>query len=362
MIKSNKILQVGSLLVSLLILSSLAIVKQGEWMGYELRAKQKAMQSVSNDTLRTLADGSMVVNTTHLANGITGYGGKVPLEITVKDGKVVHVKALPNNETPDFFNEASTLLNRWNGKTVKEALDTEVDAVSGATFSSKAIIANMKHGLEYVSNHGGQTEESPANSFDCSAKNIIGLAVVLMAAILPIFVKNRKYRLCQLVLNVVVLGFWCGTFLSYTFLIGTVAHGLNVLGFIIPTIMLITAFIYPLFGKKSYYCTNVCPFGSLQQLAGTCVKYKVKMKPTVLHRLDLFRQLVWVVLMLCIWGGVWSEWTDYEPFSAFIFESASWVVFTLAGVFLLLSLIVTRPYCRFVCPMGTLLKISQSSK
>ncbi len=369
----NKIQQVCSLVVCLLLLSSLAIVKQGEWMGHELKPKAEVAKIVDNDTLRTLPDGSVVINTTGLGADISGYAGKVPLEITVKDGKVMAVKALANAETPDFFELASSLLTSWNGKTIEEAMAQKVDAVSGATFSSKAIIGNVQRGLQYAQKQQTLSGESNGEgskgglsaalgAFDCSAKNIAGLIVVLMAAILPLFVKNRKYHLCQLVLNVVVLGFWCGAFLSYTSLIGYMAHGINILAVIIPFVMLLTAFVYPLFGKKTYYCTHVCPFGSLQQVAGTCVKYKVKMGRKTLQRLDLFRQVLWALLMLCIWGGVWSSWTDYEPFSAFIFQSASWVVIVLAAVFVLLSLVVTRPYCRFVCPMGTLFKLSQVSK
>lgn len=385
----NKIQQVCSLLVCLLLLSSLAIVKQGEWMGHELKPKVETSETskssdvsmtsetskkAANDTLRTLADGSMVINTTALASDISGYGGKVPLEITIKEGKIVGVKALDNAETKDFFDQASALLTKWNGKTIDEAKGMKVDAVSGATFSSKAIIGNMQRGLQYAQKQEALASQNDADgflggsgsstlgSFDMSAKNVVGLIVVLMAAILPLFIKNRKYHLCQLVLNVVVLGFWCGAFLSYTSLIGYMAHGINVLALLVPCIMLITAFVYPLFGKKTYYCTHVCPFGSLQQVAGKCLKYKVKMGRQTLKRLDLFRQVLWALLMLCIWGGVWSDWTDYEPFSAFIFQSASWVVIVLAAVFVLLSLVVTRPYCRFVCPMGTLLKLSQTSK
>ena len=365
---ANKIQQVCSLLVCLIILSSLAIVKYGEWMGMELKPKTETAKNVANDTLRTLADGSMVVNTSALASDISGYAGKVPLEITVKDGKVVNVKALDNGETKDFFDQASALLTSWNGKTVDEAMQMKVDAVSGATFSSKAIIGNMQRGLQYAKKQqtlGAESDGeglSSVNGFDCSAKNIAGLVVVLMAAILPLFIKNKKYHLCQLMLNIVVLGFWCGAFLSYTSLIGYMAHGINIFAVMIPCIMIVTAFIYPLFGKKTYYCTHVCPFGSLQQVAGKCVKYKVKMSRNTVRRLDIFRQVLWALLMICIWGGVWSDWTDYEPFSAFIFQSASWVVIALASAFVLLSLIVTRPYCRFVCPMGTFLKLSQATK
>ena len=98
---------------------------------------------------------------------------------------------------------------------------------------------------------------------------------------------------------------------------------MEISGNIIATVMLITAFIYPLFGKKSHYCTHVCPYGSLQQIAGRGMKYKIKMSPLAIKRLDKVRKLIWALLMICIWGGVWSEWTDYEPFSAFIFRSAS---------------------------------------
>ncbi len=356
---TSKIQQVCSLLVCLLLLSSLAIVKHGEWMGHELKPKTETKKNVDNDTLRTLPDGSTVINTKALGDDIQGYAGKVPLEITVKDGKVLSVKALDNAETPDFFEQASTLLARWNGKTLEEAQAMKVDAVSGATFSSKAIIANMQRGLQYAQGRQAlaSAKDGMASGLDCSAKNIAGLVVVLMAAILPLFVKNRKYRLCQLVLNVVVLGFWCGAFLSYSSLLGYMAHGIDVLAVVIPAVMLLTAFVYPLFGKKAYYCTHVCPFGSLQQVAGKCVKYKVRMSQKALRRLDLFRQILWAVLMLCIWSGVWADWTDYEPFSAFIFLSASWVVIALAAVFVLLSLVVTRPYCRFVCPTGNLLRL-----
>ena len=64
--------------------------------------------------------------------------------------------------------------------------------------------------------------------------------------------------------------------------------------------------------------------------------------------------------MLLMLTGVWSEWMNYELFIAFIFKSASWVIILLAIVFVLLSIFVPRPYCRFVCPMGSLFKLSST--
>lgn len=359
--RADKLRQMLSLLAVFLMILAVSIRRDGKWLGHGLKEKKATVVTEARqDTMHTLADGTIVINTTDLGKDIIGYGGTVPLEILIKEDKVAEVKALPNTETPDFFEKAKTLLTKWNGKTLDEAATLEVDAVSGATFSSKAIIGNMQRGLQYA--RQSTEEQSIWAQFDLSTKSIAGLLVVLMAAIIPLFYKNKTYRLVQQLLNVAVLGFWCGSFLCYSAFIGFASNGMNVFALLVPVIMLITAFIYPLFGKKTYYCTNICPLGSLQELTGKCVKYNLKMKSKTVKRLDTFREALWAVLMLCLWTGVWFDWVDYEPFSAFIFRSASWVAIVIGVVFVLLSTVIMRPYCRFVCPTGTLFKIGQSSK
>ena len=354
---SGKLQQLLSLLTCVLLVMAVSNRRDGKVLGHEL--KQQQADSTKTETMVVLEDGSVRLNTTELGKDIIGYGGTVPLEIILEDGRVKSIKALENSETPDFFKEASALLTKWNGHTVEEAQKLKVDAVSGATFSSKAIIGNVQRGLQYAEkNH---VQDSIWAEMDFSSKVIAGLIVVLLAAIVPLFVKDRRYRISQQFLNVIVLGFWCGSFLNFTSMVSYMSNGMNVLTLIVPVIMLITAFVYPLFGKKSYYCTHVCPFGSLQELAGKCVGYKIKMKPKTTKRLDMFRQLLWAVLMLCLWTGVWFDWIDYEPFSAFVFQSASWVVIVIAVVFVALSTVIVRPYCRFVCPTGSLFKYSQQS-
>ena len=53
---------------------------------------------------------------------------------------------------------------------------------------------------------------------------------------------------------------------------------------------------------------------------------------------------------------------NYEMFVAFILQSASWIVIVWALLFIVLSVWVPRPYCRFVCPTGTLFKLAQKIK
>ena len=358
--------RVATLAVCLLVVFSLAMVSQGELLGHCLGGVAEEVRKTDSDTLRIMADGTCVVNTTELAADISGFAGKVPLEIYVKNNRIVNVKALDNAESKEFFGRASVLLDKWKGKTLDEARQMQVDAVSGATYSSNAIIGNMECGIDYANRKLAQSSGSSSvdryGAFDASLKNMLGLVVVLMAAVLPLFVRKRWYLVCQQMLNVGVLGLWCGAFLSYSSMIGYAAHGIVLTTSAIGLVMLFTAFVYPLFDNKHHYCTFVCPLGSLQQLAGRTVNYKFAMKQRTVQRLDIFRQVLWAFLVLLIWSGVWSGWVDYEPFSAFIFQSASWVAIAIATVFVALSFVVARPYCRFVCPTGTLFRLSQTSK
>lgn len=356
---TKKIEQIVILISCLAIMVVAAVERDGKVWGHSLNEEPAdtaaAAGGAAVDTMRTLADGTVVVNTTNLAKDVIGFGGPVPLEIYIKDGKISKVEALKNSETPDFFNQAKALLTRWNGKTVEEAQQMKVDGVSGATFSSRGIIGNMECGLLFAAKNS--KKPSILDKLDLSAKTIVGLVVVLLAAIIPLFYHNKRWRIIQLSLNVIVLGLWCGTFLSWSLFVNFMSNGINVWVSLIPIIMLITAFIYPLFGKKQYYCTNICPFGSLQELAGKTTHNHRKMGPKTVKRLTLFRRILFAVLMILMLTGVWSAWMDYELFTAFIFNSASIVVIILAVVFVLLSVFVPRPYCRFVCPTGTMFKM-----
>lgn len=69
-----------------------------------------------------------------------------------------------------------------------------------------------------------------------------------------------------------------------------------------------------------------------------------------------------MTLLLLMWTGITFDLINYEVFSVFLFDQASLFVLVLAGVSLLLSLVVSRPYCRFVCPTGQLLRWSEGKK
>lgn len=304
-----------------------------------------------------------VIDTREIAADIKGYGGNTPLRITVSNGKVYMIDAQKNAETPEFFSQVEDkLLQQYIGMTPEEVLQSQIDAVSGATLSSRAVMETMERGMAYAINQRITSKKTADDSKLYLVKLILSFSVVLMGTVIPLVAKNRRYRIIQLILNVLILGFWSGTFLSYSLIINYLANGMNLLYSIIPIILLITAFIYPFFGEKSHYCMWLCPLGSLQELAGKCTKYKWKLTAKTLKILDRIRNGLWALLMLLMWSGVCFEWMNYEPFSAFIFTKASWITISIALLFVALSLVINRPYCRFVCPTGNLFRIVQNYK
>lgn len=359
-----------SLVVVMLVLSAAAILRDGRIFGHDLRQTHAAVVSVAqgSDTLEVQPDGTFVVNTRVLAKDVQGYGGPVPLKIHIgKDGKLTAIEAEPNAESPSFFDRAKELFSRWQGKTIDEAMAEDVDAVSGATFSSKAIIRNVQRGLAYAKQHGladggkGAQKESAERTVATgwTLGSIVALIAVLLGAIVPLFTNNRRLHLVQLVVNVVVLGLWTGTFVSYTLFLRFFAGGvsLSAIGALAaPLLMLIVALLYPLAGRSGHYCAHICPLGSAQELAGKLSRRKLRITPRVLRVLTALRNLLWGVLMALLLTGTCTAWVDYELFTVFIYSSASVWVILLAGLFLVLSVWVPRPYCRFVCPTGALLK------
>lgn len=345
-----------SLVLVLLMLAGATMSTHKKIFGYELvKAGTTSEASISEDAVISEdSNGATIIHVEHIPAMKTGYAGAVPLDIYLVDGKIAEIKPLPNNETPTFFRRASKLFPKWIGKTPEEALSMKVDGISGATFSSTAIINNVTVGLDYYS--GIESRRSASVPW----KIWVAFAVTLAACILPLFVKNKPYHNVQLLANVAVLGFWCGQFLDHNLILKYMADGITLPGAIVALVMLIAAFIYPLFGRPQHYCNHICPLGSAQILVAQLCSYKIRISAKVLKNLDFFRRLLWAALMLFLWADCLTGWLNLELFQAFQFESASWWIIGAAILFVALSSIVARPYCRFVCPTGSLFKRSEN--
>lgn len=124
-------------------------------MGLSMIAMALTMQSfVADDNVMTKEDGMYVINTTSLGSDIEGYNGPTPLKIYIKKNKVERIEFLKSMETPKYYAKVKkALMDKWNGLKVKDAKMQQVDIVTGATYSSEAVIKNVQVGLEYYQNN-----------------------------------------------------------------------------------------------------------------------------------------------------------------------------------------------------------------
>lgn len=294
---------------------------------------------------------------------ITGFGGPTPLYIYVDaSDRVCGLAMASNSETPSFLEAASEpLFNHWVGRAVSEVAAKRVDAVSGATYTSKSLIHNVKLTLNaYINQTAGTVAGEPAIGW---GRTIAVLVVLLAGGVVAWrFRRVRWLRLAILALNVGVTGFWAGQFLSVTLLRQWLADGFSPLLYLPAMVLLCVAVVMPFVGRRRYYCTWVCPYGSLQQLAWQVPVPKLRLGDRAMRIMRHCRTAVLMVLLFTLWTGYGMFLLDYEPFPAFLVTVAPPVVVVLAALFVVFGLFVPSPWCRALCPMGELLELAEAGR
>ncbi|MBR1798601.1 MAG: FMN-binding protein [Bacteroidales bacterium] len=114
------------------------VVKKGVW-NEVLDAKGKRL--------------GYVVFSKPASDGVKGFNGETPVMIAFDAKKVIKgVYQLPNIEGGRFLQSVSDagLYKSWNGLTVKQAKKKTVETVSGATFTSRAVIQSVQKALEQL--------------------------------------------------------------------------------------------------------------------------------------------------------------------------------------------------------------------
>ncbi len=77
-----------------------------------------------------------------------GFAGMITVKVTVQAGKISGITMISNSDDSPYIDQASALL-----KTIPAAQSTNVDAVSGATYSSSGIIEAVRDALKNAAVH-----------------------------------------------------------------------------------------------------------------------------------------------------------------------------------------------------------------
>jgi len=131
---------------------------------------------------------------------------------------------------------------------------------------------------------------------------------------------------------------------------GVVISVTAVLFFVLPLLAAL------LFGRV--YCGGVCPHGAIQDI----LLLKALRLPLWLDRVLQLGAFAWLGLALVtVAAGQGFLICRHDPFISFFRLAGSLDMLDLGLFFLLLSTIVGRPYCRFLCPYGVLLRLASWS-
>lgn len=185
--------------------------------------------------------------------------------------------------------------------------------------------------------------------------------VVLLAAALAvssyIALKVRRRRVMWLltILCLAYFGFWrmgcicpVGSLQNVSAAAGDTAFPVSLpvlLFFILP---LLTALIA---GRT--FCASVCPLGAIQDLV---VFKPVRIPLWLVAVLEMFAGIYLGLAITVAAAGGGFLICRYDPFVGMFRLSGPWQMITAGFLVLALGLFVARPYCRFLCPYGVLLR------
>lgn len=125
-----------------------------------------------------------VINTDSICTDAQGYKGPVPVMIYISGSTIDSIRPLPNSETPRFFRRVTdNYKKRWDNVSVAEAIGSDIDAISGATYSSFAYLRSVQAGLSYYAEKHPDSIKSNKTSYAVSAIVALLAAIGCFAAI-----------------------------------------------------------------------------------------------------------------------------------------------------------------------------------
>jgi len=146
------------------------------------------------------------------------------------------------------------------------------------------------------------------------------------------------------------------------FTVGTFVQKIHQSSFVL---MILVFLLAGLFGPV--FCGWVCPLGTIQEWVGKLGKklFKKRYNHFIPYSLDRYLRysryalLAWVIYMTAMTGKL--IFSDIDPyFALFNFWSGEVAIggLIILGLTLLLSIFVERPWCKYACPYGAVLGIT----
>ena len=192
-------------------------------------------------------------------------------------------------------------------------------------------------------------------------------AVVLLAALglssyLVLRKRSRRAIFVLMVFSLLYFGFWRKGCVCSVGAVQNIVLSIFDRDYAVP-ITVAVFFLLPLvfalfFGRV--FCAAVCPLGAIQDLV---LLRPISVPNWLESGLRLFAYVYLAAAVLFAATGSAFVICRYDPFVAFFRLSGNLNILIIGACLLVISVFIGRPYCRFICPYGVLLRqLSRLSK
>jgi len=319
-------------------------------------------QALEHDTYAAWADeaDSLLLGYVKVAQAM-GYGGPMTVAVAVNTrAEVIGVGVVEHKDSPTYFERVlkNSLIKNLMGKSHESdlILGRDIDAVSGATKSSFAIVESTRQAIRAIASRQLGLQVLGDTERKVSFGPAEGILILLFALGIVGRRKGFKYtqavRWVSLLAGLIVLGFIYDSPLTIAmvnqFLLGFWPDWHSNL----YTYLLVGGVLALFLVKgKNPYCLWFCPFGAAQECIGKITKVKSRSVGTYrsllkwMHRSAALSAILLALLLRD--PGL----TSYEVFGALFKMWGSAYQFVIIALVFFMSLYTLRPWCNYLCPV-----------
>ncbi len=292
-----------------------------------------------------------------------GYGG--PLQVLVslsQSGHITEISVISNRESVPFFRKLveQDSPNKMIGKRYSDPFTPgkDIDTVSGATLSLKGLVLAVRNGAvrAAVNGFGLPPLQPSAKTIHFGLKEL--LLILLFLTGLLNYSKKIGHKSRQVIRwSTMLTGM---TFLGFIYAAPLSIININsfILGFwpgwqqhIFWYLLLLLVFLPIFLIGKSPYCDGFCPFGTAQEILKIAGGGKMRLKGKIRNLLKFLQRMLALLIIGLALVSRKPGIGNFEVFGTFFKLTGNEVQYAMMAVIVILSLIFTRPWCNYLCPI-----------
>lgn len=295
---------------------------------------------------------------------VYGYGG--PMSIIMfadPNGALLDYRITRSRETPRYIRRIGDWMTSLKGRMLLGPDPVAgVDTVSGATLSCDAILKLLRNsGREFTASVFAPEQAARDVRLHWTEKinwpSACWVAGVVLA-LAAVYAGRLWARLLALAYTVGVAGIWLNRQYSTDHAIRLLT-GDGLLDGSLGSLCLLLGvpLVIMLFGNL--YCGYLCPFGALQELISFVLpkRFKARLSLSTISAGRFVKYAVLFIVVVTFFINGSRRLLEADPLTAFFGWRAWSREFVTAIAVLVATLVVTRLWCRYLCPTGAFLSL-----